>query len=146
MLFRSQKAMQEAADPESDAYKELLNIDGIGADTAKDMTDFFAEKNNLEALADLESLLAVEDFVPPAGNSGGALDGKIVVFTGTLMQLSRGEAKARAEGAGAKVTGSVSAKTDYLVVGADAGSKAAKAQELGVKTITEDEFIALVSG
>ena len=145
-LVQWQKAMQEAADPESDAYKELLNIDGIGADTAKDMTDFFAEKNNLEALADLESLLAVEDFVPPAGNSGGALDGKIVVFTGTLMQLSRGEAKARAEGAGAKVTGSVSAKTDYLVVGADAGSKAAKAQELGVKTITEDEFIALVSG
>jgi len=69
-----------------------------------------------------------------------------VVFTGTLLQLSRGEAKARAEGAGAKVTGSVSAKTDYLVVGADAGSKAAKAEALGVKTLTEDEFIALVAG
>ncbi|MDB5361416.1 MAG: ligA [Rhodospirillales bacterium] len=141
-----QAAMIAAGDPESDAYKELLNIDGIGADTAKDMTDFFAEKNNLDALADLEAQLTVEPFVPPAGRDGGALDGRIVVFTGTLVQLSRGEAKARAEGAGAKVTGSVSAKTDYLVVGADAGSKAAKAEALGVKTITEDEFIALVAG
>jgi DNA ligase (NAD+) len=141
-----QDAMQAAADVESDAYKELLNIDGIGADTIKDMTDFFGEERNLDALKDLESLLTVEDFVPPAGKGGGALDGKVVVFTGTLEQLSRGEAKARAEGAGAKVTGSVSAKTDYLVVGADAGSKAAKAQALGVTTITEDEFIALVAG
>ncbi|HEV2676691.1 MAG TPA: NAD-dependent DNA ligase LigA [Aliidongia sp.] len=145
-LAHWQEAMTAAGDPESDAYQELLNIDGIGADTAKDMTDFFAEKNNLDALADLESLLTVEDFMPPAGREGGALDGKVVVFTGTLVQLSRGEAKARAEGAGAKVTGSVSAKTDYLVVGADAGSKAAKAEALGVKTISEDEFIALVAG
>jgi DNA ligase (NAD+) len=145
-LAHWQEAMTAAGDPESDAYKELLNIDGIGADTAKDMTDFFAEQNNLDALADLESLLTVEPFVPPAGNEGGALDGKVVVFTGTLVQLSRGEAKARAEGAGAKVTGTVSAKTDYLVVGADAGSKAAKAEALGVKTITEDEFIAMVAG
>ena len=145
-LAHWQEAMKAAGDPESDAYQELLNIDGIGADTAKDMTDFFAERNNLDALADLESLLTVEPFVPPAGREGGALDGKVLVFTGTLVQLSRGEAKARAEGAGAKVTGSVSAKTDYLVVGADAGSKAAKAEALGVKTITEDEFIALVAG
>jgi len=145
-LAHWQAAMTAAGDPDSDAYQELLNIDGIGADTAKDMTDFFAEPNNLAALADLASLLTVEDFVPPAGRDGGALDGKIVVFTGTLVQLSRGEAKARAEGAGAKVTGTVSAKTDYLVVGADAGSKAAKAEALGVQTITEDEFIALVAG
>ena len=141
-----QEAMIAAGDIESDAYQELLNIDGIGADTAKDMTDFFAEPNNLAALADLASLLTVENFVPPAGRDGGALDGKIVVFTGTLVQLSRGEAKARAEGAGAKVTGTVSAKTDYLVVGTDAGSKAAKAEALGVKTISEDAFIALVAG
>ena len=142
-----QEAMIAAGDPAGDAYQELLNIDGIGADTAKDMTDFFAEKNNLDALGDLIDVLkTVEDFVPPAGRDGGALDGKVVVFTGTLVQLSRGEAKARAEGAGAKVTGSVSAKTDYLVVGADAGSKAAKAEALGVKTITEDEFIAMVAG
>jgi len=141
-----QDAMKAAGNVESEAYQELLNIDGIGADTAKDMTDFFAEQNNLDALADLARLLTVEPFVPPAKNEGGALDGKIVVFTGTLLQLSRGEAKARAEGAGAKVTGSVSAKTDYLVVGADAGSKAAKAEALGVKTLSEDEFIALVAG
>jgi DNA ligase (NAD+) len=143
-LAHWQEAMTAAADPESDAYKELLNIDGIGADTAKDVTDFFVEENNLEVLADLESLLTVEEFVPAAGREGGALDGKVVVFTGTLLQLTRGEAKARAEAAGAKVTGSVSAKTDYLVVGADAGSKAAKAQELGVATISEDDFIAMI--
>ena len=141
-----QDAMKAAGNVESEAYQELLNIDGIGADTAKDMTDFFAEQNNLDALADLARLLTVEPFVPPAKNEGGALDGKIVVFTGTLLQLSRGEAKARAEGAGAKVTGSVSAKTDYLVVGADAGSKAAKAEALGDKTLSDDEFIALVAG
>ena len=145
-LAHWQEAMTAAGDPDSDAYRELLNIDGIGADTAKDMTDFFAEPNNLAALADLATLLSVEPFVPPAGRDGGALDGKIVVFTGTLVQLSRGEAKARAEGAGAKVTGTVSAKTDYLVVGADAGSKAAKAEALGVKTLSEDAFIALVAG
>ena len=145
-LAHWQEAMTAAGDPDSDAYRELLNIDGIGSDTAKDMTDFFAEPNNLAALADLATLLSVEPFVPPAGRDGGALDGKIVVFTGTLVQLSRGEAKARAEGAGAKVTGTVSAKTDYLVVGADAGSKAAKAEALGVKTLSEDAFIALVAG
>jgi DNA ligase (NAD+) len=140
------EAMTSAADPESDAYKELMNIDGVGADTAKDLTDFFAEENNRDAVDDLlRELDSVEAFTQVA-REGGALDGKVVVFTGTLVQLSRGEAKARAEGAGAKVTGSVSAKTDYLVVGADAGSKAAKAQELGVKTLTEDEFIALVAG
>jgi DNA ligase (NAD+) len=139
-------AMEAAADPASDAYKELLNIDGIGADTAKDLTDFFAENHNREALSDLAQYLTVEDFVPPQGREGGQLDGKTLVFTGTLVQLTRNEAKARAEAAGAKVTGSVSAKTDYLVVGSDAGSKAEKARALGVMTISEDEFIDLVGG
>jgi len=145
-LDRWRAAMQDAADPESDAYSELMNIDGVGPDTAKDLIDFFAEENNRAAVEDLLDVLeAVEPFTQVA-RAGGALDGKVVVFTGTLVQLSRGEAKARAEAAGAKVTGSVSAKTDYLVVGADAGSKAAKAEALGVKTLTEDEFIALVAG
>ena len=69
-----------------------------------------------------------------------------MVFTGTLEALGRNEAKAKAESLGAKVAGSVSSKTDYLVVGADAGSKAKKAAELGVKTPSEQEWIALIGG
>jgi len=76
------------------------------------------------------------------GNSPVA--GKTVVFTGTLTTMGRNEAKARAEALGAKVAGSVSKKTDYVVVGADAGSKASKARELGVTTLTEDEWLKLI--
>jgi DNA ligase (NAD+) len=81
----------------------------------------------------------VEDEAPAAG-AGGALAGKIIVFTGTLETMTRPEAKARAEALGARVTDSVSKKTDLVVVGADAGSKAKRAAELGVTTVTEPEW------
>jgi DNA ligase (NAD+) len=96
-------------------------------------------------LDDLESQLNVEDFSAPRA-SGSPIAGKTVVFTGTLENMTRGEAKARAESLGAKVAGSVSKKTDYVVVGADAGSKARKASELGVTTLTEREWVDLISG
>jgi len=83
--------------------------------------------------------LTVADEAPAAGEDA-ALSGKIVVFTGTLETMTRPEAKARAELLGARVTDSVSKKTDLVVVGADAGSKAKKAAELGVKTISEQEW------
>jgi DNA ligase (NAD+) len=121
----------------------LLGIDQIGTSVAKDLIDFFAEAHNQEVLDDLTRELTIEPFVAPsAGDSPVA--GKTVVFTGTLTRIGRSEAKARAETLGAKVAGSVSKKTDYVIIGADAGSKAAKAEALGVKTLSEDEWFALI--
>jgi len=123
----------------SDARLELGSIVGIGETIAEELTDFFAEPRNLAVLDELAAMLTIEDEAP-AGGADGALAGKTVVFTGTLETLTRPEAKARAEALGAKVTDSVSKKTDLVVVGADAGSKAKKAAELGVRTITEQEW------
>ena len=139
--FRSE--MVAAADHDAEAWANLLAIDGIGADTAQDIVDFFAEPHNGDVLDDLLQEVTVEDFVAPARTADSALADKTIVFTGTLPTLSRGEAKARAEARGAKVTGSVSAKTDYVVMGSDAGAKADKARALGVTVLTEEEFLAL---
>jgi len=139
-------AMTEASDPDSEAYRRLVDINGIGEDTAADIVGFFAEPRNLAVLDDLTAHVTVQNFSAPKAETGGALAGKTVVFTGTLVELTRNEAKARAEALGANVTGSVSAKTDLVVVGADAGSKAAKAEQLGVRTVTEAEFLVLIGG
>ncbi|TVR98738.1 MAG: NAD-dependent DNA ligase LigA [Rhodospirillales bacterium] len=138
------QAMIAAADEQSDAYRELTNIDGIGPAVAADIARFFAEPHNREVLDDLGHLLEITPYEAPAARDS-PIAGKTVVFTGTLESMTRSEAKARAEALGAKVAGSVSRKTDLLVVGADAGSKAAKAAELGVTTITEAEWRDLVS-
>lgn len=138
-------AMAAAHDPESEAYADLVNIDQIGSAVARDLTDFFAEGHNGEVLDDLAGELTIEPFVAPR-TIGSPVAGKTVVFTGTLVRIGRGEAKARAESLGAKVAGSVSKKTDYVVIGADAGSKAAKAEALGVPTLTEDEWFELIDG
>ncbi|MGZ9035077.1 MAG: NAD-dependent DNA ligase LigA, partial [Rhodospirillales bacterium] len=136
-------AMVEAADPESPAYRDLDNIDGVGPSVAGDVVAFFAEPHNLAVLDDLEAEVTVEDFsVPEAG--GSPIAGKTVVFTGSLETMTRNEAKARAEALGAKVAGSVSRNTDYVVIGADAGSKRAKAEALGVTTLSEGEWLALI--
>ncbi|MEX0759437.1 MAG: BRCT domain-containing protein, partial [Tistlia sp.] len=100
---------------------------GIGVSMADDIVGFFAEAHNLEVLKALEARLTVEAPAAPAEGRSAALAGKTLVFTGSLETMSRGEAKARAESLGAKVTGSVSKSTDLVVVGADAGSKAKKA-------------------
>jgi DNA ligase (NAD+) len=128
----------------SDARLALGSIIGIGEVIAEELVDFFGEPRNLAVLDDLLSELTVEDEVPAAG-ADAALSGKIVVFTGTLETMTRPEAKARAESLGARVTDSVSKKTDLVVVGADAGSKAKKAAELGVKTISEQEWRELAA-
>ena len=124
-------------------YAELCNIEGIGMSVADDLVYFFGEKHNLDILDDLEEELTIEAIEAPAA-SGSPVAGKTVVFTGTLETMTRSEAKARAESLGAKVAGSVSKKTDYVVVGADAGSKAKKAEELGVETLTEQEWRELI--
>jgi DNA ligase (NAD+) len=139
------EAMIAAQDAESPAYHELDNIEGIGPSVATDIIAFFGEAHNLKALDDLERELKVQDFVQPK-TSGSPVAGKTVVFTGELVAMTRNEAKARAESLGAKVASSVSKKTDYVIVGADAGSKAAKAKELGVTTLSEDEWLKLIEG
>jgi DNA ligase (NAD+) len=96
----------------------------------------------LDTLDELAGLLTIEDAAPVAG-ADGALSGKTVVFTGALERMTRPEAKARAEALGAKVTDSVSKKTDFVVLGAEAGSKAKRAAELGVRTLTEAEWVEL---
>ena len=128
---------------ESQAWQHLTSIDQIGPSVAEDLAAFFSEDHNLKVLDDLEKELDVEDFVSTA-TADSPVAGKTVVFTGTLVGMSRDEAKARAQSLGAKVAGSVSAKTDYVVAGADAGSKLAKARDLGVAVLTEEEWLKLI--
>jgi len=135
-------AMIAAQDSEGAAFQELDNIEGIGPSLAADLVAFFAEPHNLDVLEDLTAEVEVKDFVAPK-TTGSPIAGKTVVFTGELTAMTRSEAKARAEALGAKVASSVSKKTDYVVVGADAGSKAAKAKELGLTTLSEDDWLKL---
>ncbi|MSO54090.1 MAG: NAD-dependent DNA ligase LigA [Rhodospirillales bacterium] len=138
---RWREAMAAAIEPESDAHAELDSIDGIGPSVAGDIAAFFAEPKNRKLLDALAEILTVEDFQAPKGTS--AISGKTIVFTGTLEKMSRNEAKARAESLGAVVSGSVSKKTDFVVVGADAGSKAKKAKELGLTVLSEDDWLKM---
>ena len=137
--FLEQMAL--AQDRESDAYKELLSIESIGDVIACEILDFTAEEHNRTEIDKLLNLMTVTAFVPVENDS--PLAGKTVVFTGSLETMTRSEAKAKAQSAGAKVAGSVSKKTDYVVLGADAGSKAQKAAELGITVLSESEFTEL---
>ncbi len=129
-----------------EAYGEIANQDGIGRVVTRALIDFFGEPHNREVLTDLRAEVVIEDMEVPSEQVGGAVAGKTVVFTGSLQTMTRSEAKAQAERLGAKVAGSVSKKTDYVVAGAEAGSKLEKAQSLGVKVLTEDEWKALAAG
>ena len=136
--------MMLAQDIESEAYQGLINIEDIGPSVARDLLAFFAEDHNRDILNELNQLLKIEDFIAPdIGDS--KIAGKTVVFTGTLLQTTRAEAKSKAENMGAKVAGSVSAKTDYVIAGDDAGSKLKKAKELNVTILSEQEWIDLIS-
>jgi len=140
-------AMLAAVGPDADpaaTTTELTAIDQVGESMAADLLGFFANESNFAAVEDLLGQLSVVPPERPADDS--PVSGKTIVFTGTLAGMSRAEAKARAEQLGAKVSGSVSAKTNYLVAGADAGSKARKAAELGVTVLSEEDWLAMISG
>ena len=137
-----QAAVQGGKD--SEAYRDLDNIEGIGETVVDALVDFFAEPHNVRAVDDLSAEMTVEPFARTATTASPITD-KTVVFTGTLEKMTRGEAKALAERLGAKVAGSVSKKTDYVVAGSDAGSKLTKAREAGVAVLTEDEWLKLVA-
>ncbi len=138
-------AMTTAGEEGSEAWAELVAIDGIGPAIATDLTAFMAEPHNRDILDDLADLLTIREEQPATGGDS-PLAGRTVVFTGTLETMTRSEAKARAEALGAKVAGSVSKKTDFVVVGADAGSKAKTAADLGVEILSEAEWQALIAG
>jgi DNA ligase (NAD+) len=136
-------AMGAAQDPEGEAYAALIDINGIGEDMAADIVGFFAEPHNRAVLDDLEREVTVLDYAAPPARRASPLAGKTIVFTGTLASMTRSEAKARAEALGANVASSVSSKTDYVVAGADAGSKATKAAALGLNMLDEAAWLAL---
>jgi DNA ligase (NAD+) len=123
---------------------EAFAIDGIGPVVAEAVVDFFGEEHNRKVLADLLAFVTPQPLEGPRRDTPVA--GKTVVFTGSLERMSRDEAKATAERLGAKVSGSVSKKTDLVVAGPGAGSKLTKARELGIEVISEDDWLALAQG
>ncbi|QOL80266.1 NAD-dependent DNA ligase LigA [Pseudooceanicola spongiae] len=132
-----------AAQEPGEAWDELLGIDGVGTVMATSLVATFAQEAERASIDRLIAQLDVQAIRPP-DTSDSPVAGKTVVFTGTLEKMTRSEAKARAEALGAKVAGSVSAKTDILVAGPGAGSKAKKAADLGIETMDEDGWLALI--
>ncbi|WP_105400785.1 NAD-dependent DNA ligase LigA [Neorhizobium sp. T7_12] len=138
------KAMDDAAELSGDAWDDLNNIEGIGEVMARAIVEFFKEPRNVEVITRLREEVTPQAAEKPVA-SNSPIAGKTVVFTGSLEKFTRDEAKARAESLGAKVAGSVSKKTDYVVAGPGAGSKLDKARELGVQVMDEDEWLAFIA-
>ncbi|MFG6624393.1 NAD-dependent DNA ligase LigA [Sulfitobacter sp. 1A12056] len=138
-------AMAEARGLDGPAWDDLIGVDGVGSVMAGSLVSAFAQEAERASIDRLVAHLTVVPAERP-DTEGSPVAGKTVVFTGTLEKMSRAEAKARAERLGAKVSGSVSGKTDILVAGPGAGSKAKKAAELGIETLDEDGWLALIDG
>ncbi|GAA4662798.1 NAD-dependent DNA ligase LigA [Bartonella pachyuromydis] len=130
---------------ENEAWLELTNIEGIGPQVGSAIVDFYEEAHNREVLSVLLQEVTPLDEEPLLTDSS-PVAGKVIVFTGTLARMSRDEAKALAERLGAKTSGSLSKKTDLLVAGPRAGSKLAKAEELGIEVIDEEAWLKLIEG
>jgi DNA ligase (NAD+) len=135
-------SMQAAKDKAGEAFADLNNIEGIGPTVAAAIAEFFAEKHNVAVVNAL--LKQVQPTPLERVDQASPISGKTVVFTGTLERMTRSEAKARAERLGAKVAGSVSKNTDYVVAGPGAGSKLKNAKDLGVAVLTEDAWLKLI--
>ncbi len=138
-----QAALVEAADTQSEAYVDLVAIDGIGDVVGQALVEFYAEEHNRDAIAALLAELTVE-VAEQTDTTASPIAGQTVVFTGSLERMSRDEAKAMAERLGAKVAGSVSSKTKLVIAGPGAGSKLKQAQKHGVEVIDEDGWFELV--
>lgn len=136
-------AMDQANSDNSPDWEALISIDGVGATMAASLVAAFHQEGERGAIDELVQALSVEDVEAVA--SASPVSGKTMVFTGKLEKMSRAEAKARAEALGARVAGSVSAKTDLLVAGPGAGAKAKKAADLGVEVIDEDAWLSLTA-
>ncbi len=136
------QAMRTAQDG-NDAWEDLISIDGVGAVMARSLVTTFGQDAEIASIERLVAQLDIQAAARP-DTDGSPVAGKVVVFTGTLEKMTRAEAKARAEALGAKVSGSVSAKTDLLVAGPGAGSKAKKAADLGIETLDEDGWLDLI--
>ncbi|MFC5387485.1 NAD-dependent DNA ligase LigA [Aquamicrobium segne] len=142
-LAKEAEVPQEKGDPGNAAWQELNNINGIGSVVAGTVVEFFEEEHNQQVLQALLAQVVVQD-EEPVGASDSPVVGKTVVFTGALEKMSRDEAKAMAEKLGAKVSGSVSKKTDLVVAGPGAGSKLKQANQLGIEVIDEEAWFVLV--
>ncbi len=127
----------------SSDYQEFVALDGIGEKMASAILDYFCDSRSLQMILDLEKELQIQDVIQKKLNS--EFSGKSIIFTGSLEKMSRAEAKKIAEDLGLKVVGSISSKTDFVVVGLDAGSKLKKAQELNLKILNEEEWLKLIS-
>lgn len=138
-------AMVMATNPESPAWQELIGIEQIGELMATDIVGFFADGHNQTLVENLKKQVKILPYIV-AISQDSPVSGKTIVFTGTLAVLSRDEAKSQAESMGAKVASAISAKTDFLVAGEKAGSKLAKARELNVAILSEQEWIDLIKG
>ncbi len=139
---KMQMALNAAKPHIGEDWADLILVDGMGEAAAGSLVDFFNAPNNARMIENLIGQVTVIDAEAPSSDS--PVSGKTVVFTGKLEKMSRDEAKAKAQSLGAKVSGSVSAKTDIVVYGPGAGSKLKKATELGVQTLTEDKWLDLI--
>ena len=128
---------------DSEEYNKFNAIDGIGEKTANTILDYFSDERNINMINELLEFVKVNDYTENV--VGKKLDGKTIVFTGTLKTMTRPEAKARAEELNGKVLNSISSKVDFLVAGEDSGSKLKKAEELGIKIMDENEWLKFLN-
>lgn len=127
---------------ENEEYNTFISIDGIGEKIGNSILNYFEDNRNINRIIDIQTVVSIQNYVQKSTSQ--KLEGKSIIFTGTLKNMTRQEAKARAEEMGAKVVSSISSKTDYLVSGDDSGSKLKKAEELGIKILNEIDWEELL--